>query len=260
MKISTINRFFNILLGGLAMLVVALVSAYLAMRITIHGREVEVPNLAGLTVSDAAHTANSRGLRMNVENSFYAPDVPVGHVLSQSPTPGSIVRREWAIRITESLGPQKVTIPDLVGQTERPATISIRRLALELGTVAHLQALVAPDTVLAQTPTPSAEGVDRPQVSLLLSTPQDDTAAPAFVMPSLSGLTLSVATARASAAGLHIVSAEDLNSPTPPTSPQPGTTPLPTPPPTSFGTVVAQSPPAGYRIVKGDPVKITLSY
>ncbi len=269
MKVFTINRFFNLLLGALAMLAVALLSAYLAMRVAIHGREVEVPNLAGLTVSDAARQANSRGLRMNIENRFYSPDVPTGHILSQSPAPGSVVRREWAVRITESLGPQKVSIPNLVGQTERPATITIRRLALELGTVAHLEAPATPGTVLAQTPTPSAEGVDRPQVSLLLSAPQDSEPVPAFVMPSLVGLTLYSAAARASAAGLHIASAEDLNAPqpasptTPTPTPAPATPGTPAPPPvpvSALGTVVFQTPPAGHRVQKGDAVRITIGH
>lgn len=250
------KRFFNILLGTLTILAVALLSAYLAMRVAIHGREVEVPNLAGLTVSEAAKQANSCGLSMNVENRFYSLTIPAGHILSQSPAPGAIVRREWAIRITESLGSQKVPIPNLVGQTERPATISIRRLSLELGTVAHIEAPGIPGLVLAQTPTPSAEGVDRPQVSLLISTLQDSDPSQAYVMPALTGLTSTAAAARAAAAGLHIVSAEEQTSPTP-TAGSPAAPPTP---PTGFGTVVAQSPPAGHRVVRGDSVKITLGY
>jgi beta-lactam-binding protein with PASTA domain len=264
------KRFFNLLLGALAMLAVALISAYLAMRIAIHGREVEVPNLAGLTVSDAARQANSRGLSMKIENRFYSPDIPLGHILSQSPAPGSVVRREWAVRITESLGPQKVSIPKLVGQTERPATINMRQLSLELGTIAHLEAPGPPGVVLAQTPTPAAEGVDRPQVSLLLSGLQDTAPTQAYVMPSLIGLTLANAAARASASGLHIVSAEDLNNaPTPTPSATPASPASTTTPPAasttpasaiSPATVVFQTPPAGHRVVQGDPVKITLGH
>ena len=61
MKISSINRFFNIVLGAMAMLAVALISAFITMRLAIHGREVEVPNLAGLTISEASQTASGRG-------------------------------------------------------------------------------------------------------------------------------------------------------------------------------------------------------
>src|ERR1700735_329746 len=74
LKIRRINRFFNILLGALAMGVVALLSAYIAMRLAIHGREVKVPNLAGLSLADASKQTRSLGLRLTLENRFYSPN------------------------------------------------------------------------------------------------------------------------------------------------------------------------------------------
>jgi beta-lactam-binding protein with PASTA domain len=274
MKISRINRFFNIVLGALAMLVVALLSAFITMRLAIHGREVKVPNLTGLTLADASKQARSLGLILHLENRFYSPNTPPGHVLAQSPAPGVTVRRQWAVRVTESLGAQQVAIPDVLGQSERTASVNIRRLGLELGAVAHIAAPGEPGVVIAQTPAPNAAGVDRPRVSLLLSEPQEAESPQAFLMPSLTGLTLAGAAARAYAAGLRIVSAEDLNTPAPATvatdasapatvvSPSTGPAPTPASPPTqsiSIGTVIAQTPPAGHRVVKGDPVRITLT-
>jgi hypothetical protein len=75
------------------------------------------------------------------------------------------VRRDWPVRITESLGAQQVSIPDLTGESERAATVSIRRLSLELGTVAYLGIAGDPDVVLTQTPPVNAAGVDGPRVS-----------------------------------------------------------------------------------------------
>jgi eukaryotic-like serine/threonine-protein kinase len=276
MKISRINRFFNILLGALAMFAVALLSAFITMRLAIHGREVKVPNLTGLTLSEASKQTRSLGLLLNLENRFYSPNTPPGHILAQSPAPGVTVRRQWAVRVTESLGAQQVAIPDVLGQSERTASINIRRLGLELGAVAHVAAPGEPGVVIAQTPTPNAAGVERPRVSLLLSEPEGAESPQAFVMPSLAGLTLAGAAARAAAAGLHIVSAEDLNTPAPVTATTPTATPSasgspsptpapaasPTPPAAqaiSFGTVIAQTPQAGRRVVKGDPVRITLT-
>ena len=277
------KRFFNLLLGALAMLAVALLSAFIAMRLAIHGREVKVPNLAGLSLSDAGRAASSRGLRLNLENRFYSADMPPGHILAQYPAPGMTVRREWAVRVTESLGPQQVSIPNLVGGSERGASVNIRRLSLDLGTVAHIAAPREAGIVLAQTPNANAAGIDRPRVSLLLSQ-QEEPQAQCVVMPSLIGLTLAGAAARASAAGLHIVSAEEITlpaanttsppgptiakvpaTPATPTAPATAVTPTAsgTPPPipgTSTGTVVAQTPIAGHRVAKGDPVHISLTY
>jgi beta-lactam-binding protein with PASTA domain len=272
MKRKTILRIFNTTLGALAMIIVALLSAFIAMRLAIHGREVKVPNLAGLTLAEASDHTRSFGLRLNLENRFFSPNIPPGRILAQSPAPGATVRREWTVRVTESLGAQQVAIPDLLGQSERTASINIRRLGLEQGVIAHIAATGDPGIVIAQTPSPNAAGVDRPRVSLLLSEPEDAESPEAFVMPSLAGLTLASAAARVAAVGLHIVSAEDLNlaAPPPATSANPAATPQ-TPAPTSattaataaplsfVGTVIAQSPPAGHRVVKGDPVHITLT-
>jgi beta-lactam-binding protein with PASTA domain len=278
MKISRINRFFNVVLGALAMLVVALLSAFITMRLAIHGREVKVPNLTGLTLADASKQTRSLGLILTLENRFYSPNTPPGRILAQSPAPGVTVRRQWAVRVTESLGAQQVAIPDVLGQSERTASINIRRLGLELGAVARVAAPGEPGVVIAQTPAPNSAGVDRPRVSLLLSEPAQAESPDAFVMPSLAGLTLAGAAARAYAAGLRIVSAEDLNTPTPApaatnasaspaaTPGSPSTSPAPTASTASpaaqsvsIGTVIAQTPPVGHRVVKGDPVHITLT-
>lgn len=267
------RRFFNIVLGAMAMVVVALVSAFITMRLAIHGREVKVPDLTHITIAEASHRTSSLGLRLRLENKFYSPDTPPGKVLAQFPAPGTVVRRDWPVRVTESLGTQQVSIPDLTGQGERAVSIHLKQLGLELGTVGHIAAAGPPDVVVAQTPPPNATGVDTPRVSVLLSEPEDEDET-AYVMPSLVGLTLSGAYARASSVGLRVASIEDV-TPTAAASSVPGapdsapvTAPTPTatvplsiaPAATLAGIVVAQTPLAGHRVVKGDLVRLSLTH
>jgi beta-lactam-binding protein with PASTA domain len=268
------KRIFTLVLGALAMVAVALISAFIAMRLAIHGREAVVPALTGLSVADASKAAGSQGLQLNLENRFYSSDVPAGRILAQDPAPGSRVRHEWPVRITESLGPQRVSIPDLTGESERAATISIRRLSLDLGAVAYLGVPGDPDVVLSQTPPVNAAGVDGPRVSLLVSDP-GDAQPPAYVMPSLLGLSYSTANARAATAGLHLV--EDSANPEPAgpaaagtapavsstgsgvSSAAPAAPPAPVPAPASgVGIVMAQYPQPGRRVLQGEAVHITL--
>ena len=246
------------------MVAVALISAFITMRLAIHGREAVVPTLTGLSVADASKVASKTGLQLALENRFYSSDIPAGRILAQDPAPGSRVRREWPIRITESLGAQRANIPDLTGESERAATINIRRLSLDLGAVAHLAVPGDPDVVLAQTPPVNSAGVDGPRVSLLVSDPEDESLAPAYVMPSLVGLSYATAVEHASAAGLHLVASADTTPPAAsPTGASPSPAPTqpeqPAPPPTS-GTVIAQSPQPGRRVVQGDTVRITLGH
>jgi eukaryotic-like serine/threonine-protein kinase len=251
------KRIFHIVLGALAMLVVALTSAFLAMRLAIHGREVAVPNLAGLTISEASQQASSVGLSLNLENRFYSANIPAGRILAQSPAPGLTVRRDWAIRITESLGAQQVSIPDVIGQSERTASINVRRLGLDLGTISHIPTPGEPGIVIAQTPNPNTNAAQGPRVSLLVSAPEPTdapeptpvAAANAYVMPALTGLTLATASARVNPIGMHLV--EDVNA-FDPSAPTPSTPP-------SAATIIAQTPPAGHRVFKGQSAHITLN-
>jgi hypothetical protein len=262
-----LRRFFTFLLGALAMLTVALLSAFLSMRLAIHGREVDVPALTGLTVADAYRLASHSGLNLTLENRFYSADVPAGRVLAQSPAQGSRVRRDWPVRITESLGAQHVSIPDLTGESERTATINIRRLSLEQGVVAHLLIAGDADVVLAQTPTATSAGVTGPRVSLLVSDSSLPTASPAYVMPSLVGLSYATAAARASALGMRLAVV------TPEPNGEPATDgPVGASSPTSAGfqapvvsampagVVIAQSPPPGRKVDRGDVVHVSLAH
>ena len=278
------KRIFTLVLGALAMVAVALVSAFITMRLAIHGREAVVPALTGLSVSEATRLAARQGLQLNLENRFYSADVAAGHVLAQDPAPGFRVRREWPIRITESLGTQAVSIPDLTGESERAATVSIRRLSLDLGAVAHLAVPGDPDVILTQTPPANSNGVDGPRVSLLVSD-SPDAEPQAYVMPSLLGLSYAAARARADAAGLHLVVAPAIPPAAPPSSglssglpsgPPPASPPIsaaapvapsatPAPPdqiapaPVPNGIIVGQYPQPGYRVESGDAVHVTLA-
>jgi beta-lactam-binding protein with PASTA domain len=267
-KWRAIRRFFNLVLGAMAMVAVAMISAFLAMRLAIHGREVKVPDLAHMTISEASRKASSMGLRLQLENKFYSPNTPSGQVLAQFPAPGATVRRQWPVRVTESLGTQQVSIPDLTGQGERSVSINLRRLGLELGTVGHIAASGPAGVVVAQTPPPNAQGIDRPRVSVLLSQPKDADA-DAFVMPSLVGLSVAGAYVRTGAAGLKIVSAEDVTpaaaAPVTPANTAPtAVVAAPAKPAATValapGIIAAQSPLAGHRVSRGDQVRLSIMH
>ena len=179
------KTFLRFVLLTLILLSVAMVSALTAMRFAIHGREVAVPKLVGLSRAAAEQQANSRGLILEIENHFYSPEVTEGKVLSQSPPPGSVVRRGWKVRIAESLGAQKAQVPDLVGQSARAAEINVRQRGLEVGSivVADLPG-TAQDEIVAQSPPADSNLMESPKISVLVSAPERDEQ---FVMPNFVG-------------------------------------------------------------------------
>jgi beta-lactam-binding protein with PASTA domain len=194
--------FFRFVLLALVLVMVALMSGLTAMRVAIHGREVVVPKLVGLTPAQAERFALDNGLLVEVENRFYSLDIAEGRVMSQIPLPGEKVRRGWRVRLAESLGPQHVSIPDVVGQSSRAAEINLRRRGLEPGTIAYARLPNQPqDQVIAQSPPPAAVGVASPKVNLLLAAPPE---APALVMPNFVGRPLSDAARAILGAGLKL--------------------------------------------------------
>lgn len=196
------RRLVSIVILTLGLVAVALFSAVWAMRLAIHGSEVAVPKLIGLTSAEAQRIAVLNGLLLVRENRFYSSTLPEGKIINQIPEPGARVRRGWRIRVAESLGPQRAVIPSLIGQSARAAEINIRRRGLDLGAVAivHLPGTAA-DQVVAQSPPVNAGDILSPKVDLLLAAAE---LPPQFVMPHLLGERLVEAAAKVEAAGLRL--------------------------------------------------------
>ena len=237
------RKFLKYVLLSLVLLLVFMASALLAMRFAIHGREVKVPALAGLTPAEAERRANTEGLVISIENRFYSAEIPAGRIVSQVPAPGVTVRRGLKILVSQSLGPQQAAIPNLIGQSQVAAAINLRRRGLEMGSIAliHMPG-AAPQTVVAQSPPPDAKAIASPRVDLVLAAPDN---APHYVMPSFINKPLAEAAAAVQQAGLTLagkwgkmarVQAKDKSAPR------------------LTGTVVKQYPLAGQKVSPGTEV------
>ena len=86
---------FRFAMIALVLVVVALVSALTAMRFAIHGQEVQVPAIIGLTPAEAERSVAGLGLQIEVERQYYSPQIPEGTIMTQMPLPGMKVRRGW---------------------------------------------------------------------------------------------------------------------------------------------------------------------
>ncbi len=234
--------FFRFVLVTMMLVFIATISAVITMRFAIHGAEVTIPDFKGLSVAAATQKAAALGVNLSVEGQLYSTELPAGRVLTQSPAPGTVVRREWQVRVTGSLGPQRVAIPNVLGQQERLASIAIRRVGLELGATAHMpDAQVPPGTVISQNPLPSAAGVERPSVSILVADAEPATPE-AFIMPDYTGQPAATAAAELARAGLLPATGRDA-------LPAPDGRPAGAP-----GVVVRQSPAPGERVTTQTPI------
>ena len=255
MKGRGVLNFFQVASLVMLLVAVALVAAIVTMHFAIHGAEVQVPVLKGMTVADARSQTSGLGLNLDVDNRYYSADVAAGHILTQSPAPGTVVRREWRVRVAESLGPQKVDVPDTVGSEERVAALTLRRVGLEVDVTARLPwGKAAEGTVLAQDPPAHSQGIERPGINLLVAAPGDD-APDGFVMPDLTGLPEVSAQAELAKVGLKAPAPSFVDVPVAPV----GSADAALRPPLKPGAVTAQQPPAGSRVEQGAVVRLTVA-
>jgi len=255
------RSFFRFVLLVLVLLVVALVSALTAMRFAIHGREVAVPNLVNKAPSEARKVAEEGGFELEVERQYYSPNVPEGKILSQLPPAGTLVRRGWEIRVAESLGPQRVQIPDVLGQSERAAAMNIQRRGLDVSAVAEMPTSAAPpDQVLSQSPPPNASGVAAPKISLLVAEPAPPRA---FVMPNFIGQALGSAKLILQTSGLRLGAVTEAPAENPVgTVPTPSAAapvqPATVSAPSSARIIASQSPAPGEKVLVGASVNFAV--
>ena len=270
---------FRLLWMVSVLVIVALLSALTAMRLAIHGREVTVPDMQGKTPAEARRMAESSGLEADVEREYYSPAIPEGKVLSQMPAAGSTVRRGWQVRLALSLGPQRVVIPQVVGESDRAAAITIAQRGLNLGGAASLEIPnSAPGQVIAQNPQPNATNASAPKISLLVS---QAPAPQSFVMPSFVGQPLGSVTLALKDAGFTVgkvtvapvenapeatnaTSVPAAPAPAPPPAPataNPASAPAPSPSvpvPSAASFIVSQDPVPGERVLAGTAINFVV--
>jgi eukaryotic-like serine/threonine-protein kinase len=244
------RRFFRWVVRGLVVIVVFMASMLTAMRFAIHGRQTAVPKIVGMSQHEAEIVLEAHGLVLDRTDRFFSAEIPEGHIVSQVPAPNEVVRRGWRVRVAESMGPQRVTIPDLTGDSERSAEINIKRRGLEMGTMAVAEVADAtPDQVVAQSPPANATNVSAPKVSVLVAATPDKKS---YVMPDLHGRTQDDAIDAIVRAGLKVgnISSE----------PAPGAeADLPETLPAGLRIIVRTAPGVGQRVWEGQAVNLEVT-
>jgi beta-lactam-binding protein with PASTA domain len=229
--------------GKIFVLVGALTITYVlfafgAMRFALRAREVQVPDLSNLTITDATVAAASLGLTLRVDDSRRPdPNIAAGHVLAQEPAHGTALRRQRAVRVWLSAGARASTIPTVTGESERSAEMRISRDGLDLTGVSEIRSeSYAPDIVIAQDPDPKTAHTG---VSLLVNRADFGVT---YVMPDLIG----VAGDRAA----DILRSRGFRAAVVSATPYAGV---------PAGVVLRQSPQAGFQIAPGEAISLEVS-
>lgn len=218
---------------------VAFLSALTAMRFAVEGREVAMPDVVGIKAAEAQEILAKRGIGIRVEDRLYN-SLPVDAVIRQSPQANMEVKVGQNAHVVLSLGPQKVTIPELEDKSVRAAQIEMLREGLQLGEVssAHLPEYPE-DVVIEQDPAPGTTDVTGPHVDLLVSLGPEP---PAYVMPGLMGIPVAEAESKLNAVGLKVAKLASA-----------------TVPDAVHGAVVDQTPERGQRVDANTQIELQVA-
>ncbi|HEY4710637.1 MAG TPA: PASTA domain-containing protein [Candidatus Acidoferrales bacterium] len=218
---------------------VAFLSALTAMRFAVQGREVAMPDVVGKGVIPAQQILHGRGVGIKIEDRVFS-NLPADTVVRQSPPPNMRVKTGQSAHVVLSLGPQKVTIPQLQDRSLRAAQVELLRGGMQLGEVSSVYLPGdGADTVTAQDPAPGNTEVTGPHVNLLVSLGPRPAA---YVMPELTGLPITEAQAKLGSAGLR------LSKLTPQATSE-----------ASSGTIVGQTPARGERVDSSSTIELQVA-
>jgi len=117
---------------------------------TRHNKTIEVPNLDGLSVTEAQEVLEDLNLRPIINDSIFDTTREKGSVASQNPLPGKEVKKNRAIYLTTvAILPEMVAMPDLTDLSFRQAQSILYTYGLEVGQLEYVPN-IARNAVLQQ--------------------------------------------------------------------------------------------------------------
>ena len=179
-----LRSLFRLFLLFTVLVAVALLSAITTIRLTIHGRQENMPKLVGVSLESAQHITAGLGLELKIEDKIYSTRYPPNAIAQQMPPPGTPLKMGQHVHVLVSLGLPQLTVPNLVGDSVRAARITATHRGLTVGDVAVLPWPGDPDQVVAQDPPPATAEVRSPTVNLLISGGEEP---PTYLCPRFIG-------------------------------------------------------------------------
>ncbi len=167
------------------LLAVFVYSSYLSFNAFVRRGEIIVPAVVGMPREEAVAVLERVGLSTVWDESHdrFDTEIEAGGVVRQRPRGGASVKRGGEVEIRVSLGPQRIQVPDLRGQTLQAAQLNLRAAGLSVGSLARVYAEGArQERVVRQNPPAGGEVGHAAAIDLYLGL--EDTSG-SYVMPDL---------------------------------------------------------------------------
>ena len=158
--------------------------------------QVTVPNVVGMSQSEAEALLSSKGLQADAHT--VPNDQPEGTVVAQSPNPDELVDVDTVVRINIATGPQPVGVPNEVGRSYSDALAELQSLGFAVSRQ-DVQSNEPAETVVNQSPSANSAAPKGSTVTLKVSKGPSTTA-----VPDVTDLDQDTATATLRSAGFQV--------------------------------------------------------
>ena len=217
------HKKFSIFIGLILLFFLAFGGTMLFLRLT-NPKEVDVPQVVGMTKEDAEKTIKDAKLKFEVESEEYNKDVEADHVISQDPAHMDAynkVKEGTTVKVKISKGTEKTKVPNVKGKSRDDATKLIEDAKLLVDVVEENSKTVQSGYVISQEIDPDTEvdagetvkihiskGTEQATVTNVIGKSQDD------AKKELEGLgfSVTVTTAEDSSKGNGVVLKQSLDA------------------------------------------------
>ena len=170
----------------IALIGIGVASAFTVIALLLRQEEVRVPDLTGRDIVSVIEMVTQQGLQLKVDRREPHPAMPRDTVISQTPAPGSGIKKGRQVRVVVSQGPGELLSPKVAGENFRKADMLIRQAGFVPGDLSRVYSdTVERDTVIAQYPQAGTQLEKGGTISMLVSSGRKPEL---FVMPRLIGM------------------------------------------------------------------------
>ena len=160
-----------------------IVSAAVCFLFFLYGipylEKVEVPDMRSATLDQGRLILESRALFLLVQSEREDPVIPGGSIISQSPLPGSVVKRGTPISVVVSKGKAGMAVPDFSSVPMEEARKRLAELGLRVGSVTERHSeSIAKGSVISTFPSANSIVKEGTIIDLVLSKGEEVVAVP----------------------------------------------------------------------------------
>ncbi|MDO5724314.1 MAG: Stk1 family PASTA domain-containing Ser/Thr kinase [Flaviflexus sp.] len=200
------------------------------LTVSLGIEQIEVPAVTGQLVEDAKSALEASRFTVDVTDE-YSQDVPLGHVISQTPAAGEVVNHSSLVKLVVSLGREPVAAPSVEGKTAEEARAALEEAGLVVEASEQYSDTVPAGTVISQSTSEQFYRGDT--VSLTVSKGPE-----LFEVPDVFGMSTDEATNILDQAGFNVAENRVLGG--------------------IFDRVRDQDPAAGTMVPRGTTITITI--